>query len=86
MQREGCKPYARTIPATRSNMPYASNDDLPLSVRAHLPEHAQDIFREAFNHALAHYGTEQTAFRVAWAAVHRKYEKNAQGDWQLKLA
>jgi len=32
-------------------MPYASNEDLPPSVRAHLPPHAQDIFRAAFNSA-----------------------------------
>src|ERR1700734_4258049 len=30
-------------------MPYDVNADLPPSVRSHLPEHAQDIFREAFN-------------------------------------
>ena len=34
-------------------MPYGVNADLPPSVRSHLPEHAQDIFREAFNHAHA---------------------------------
>jgi cation transport regulator len=63
-------------------MPYATNADLPSSVRAHLPEHAQDIFREAFNHALLQYGAEETAFRVAWAAVRRKYEKGADGFWR----
>ncbi len=34
-------------------MPYADNMDLPPSVRDHLPEHAQDIFRAAFNAAFA---------------------------------
>ena len=34
-------------------MPYRSNGDLPPSVQAHLPPHAQDIYREAFNHAFA---------------------------------
>ncbi len=34
-------------------MPYASNEDLPPPVRDHLPQHAQDIYREAFNHAYA---------------------------------
>jgi uncharacterized protein (DUF2267 family) len=34
-------------------MPYAVNEDLPPSVRRHLPEHAQDVYREAFNHAFA---------------------------------
>jgi cation transport regulator len=57
-------------------MPYASNDDLPPSVADHLPDHAQDIFREAFNHAwAAHGGDEATAFRIAWAAVKRSYHK-----------
>jgi len=60
-------------------MPYDYNGDLPPSVRTHLPEHAQDIFREAFNHAYAaHEGDprqEEAAFRIAWAAVKRRYEK-----------
>jgi cation transport regulator len=62
-------------------MPYATNADLPPSVRHHLPEHAQDIFREAFNHALDSYGAreparaEEIAFRVAWAAVKKQYRK-----------
>ena len=34
-------------------MPYDVNADLPPAVRSHLPEHAQTIFREAFNHAYA---------------------------------
>ena len=38
-------------------MPYQLNNNLPPSVRNHLPEHAQDIYREAFNHAYeAHAG------------------------------
>ena len=65
-------------------MPYASNDDLPPSVRAHLPPHAQDIYREAFNHAYrAHAGEadrEKRAHMIAWAAVKRSYVK-ADGDW-----
>ena len=34
-------------------MPYPANAGFPLSVRDHLPEHAQDIHRAAFNHAFA---------------------------------
>lgn len=60
-------------------MPYASNLDLPLPVRHRLPEHAQDIYREAFNHAYAaHAGDprrEEAAHRIAWAAVKRSYIK-----------
>ncbi len=33
--------------------PTATNDDLPPAVQRHLPPHAQDIYREAFNHAFA---------------------------------
>jgi len=65
-------------------MPYAANADLPLPVRRHLPEHAQDIYREAFNHAFANYAgdprREEIAHRTAWAAVKRRYVK-ADGDW-----
>jgi cation transport regulator len=62
-------------------MPYASNDDLPPSIRNHLPEHAQAIFREAFNAAWRSYGAreperrEEIAHRVAWAAVKKSYHK-----------
>jgi cation transport regulator len=56
-------------------MPYMTNAELPSSVQDHLPSHAQDIFREAFNHAWQEYGNEESAFRVAWAAVEKKYEK-----------
>jgi cation transport regulator len=60
-------------------MPYVENFDLPPSVRNHLPAHAQDIYREAFNHAFAaHAGDprqEEAAHRIAWAAVKRRYVK-----------
>ena len=60
-------------------MPYRANFELPPSVRNHLPEHAQDIYREAFNHAYAaHAGEgrqEEAAHRIAWAAVKRSYVK-----------
>ena len=60
-------------------MPYRVNADLPASVRSHLPEHAQDIYRAAFNHAFAaHAGDprqEEIAHRIAWSAVKRSYVK-----------
>jgi cation transport regulator len=60
-------------------MPYRFNEDLPPSVRDHLPEHAQDIYREAFNHAYAAHADdprqEEAAHRIAWAAVKRSYVK-----------
>jgi cation transport regulator len=65
-------------------MPYGANIELPAAVRIHLPAHAQDIYREAFNHAFAaHTGDprqEEAAHRIAWAAVKRRYIK-AGGEW-----
>lgn len=64
-------------------MPYAFNTDLPAAIQRHLPEHAQDIYREAFNHAhAAHVGDprqEEAAHRIAWAAVNRSYVKVGDG-------
>lgn len=75
-------------------MPYQHRSDLPASVRHALPEHAQDIFKEAFNHAIAEYqdpkkrrdnsDAETIAFRVAWAAVEKIYHKDNEGKWQPK--
>lgn len=57
-------------------MPYVANEELPPSVRNHLPQHAQDIYREAFNHAWQRYhNDEATPHRIAWAAVKRSYRK-----------
>lgn len=70
-------------------MPYLTNENLPPSVRMHLPAHAQDIFRETFNSAWQSYGAsqpsrrEEIAFRVAWAAVKRRYRK-AGDSWVEK--
>ena len=65
-------------------MPYRDNSDLPESVQSRLPQHAQDIYREAFNHAYAaHAGEEDREKRshmIAWAAVKRTYVK-ADDDW-----
>ena len=65
-------------------MPYRTVEDLPDSLRAHLPAHAQEIFRAAFNNAWAsHAGQssvdlEALAHRIAWAAVKRRYRKVGQ--------
>jgi len=60
-------------------MPYQTNSELPSSVRSHLPSHAQDIYREAFNNAYAarvgEKRQEEAAHRIAWAAVKRSYVK-----------
>jgi cation transport regulator len=60
-------------------MPYRTNLDLPETIQRRLPEHAQDIFREAFNNAWRQYARrddqEEIAHRVAWAAVKKRFRK-----------
>lgn len=66
-------------------MPYRTIDDLPPRVRDHLPTHGQEIFLKAFNSAHEEYADphqrrdgaslEETANRVAWAAVKHVYVK-----------
>jgi len=65
-------------------MPYSKNSQLPDSVKNNLPAGAQTIFRKAFNSAHFQYKQEFRAFRVAWAAVKKKYRKNAKGKWVKK--
>jgi cation transport regulator len=76
-------------------MPYNHIADLPDSVRKHLPEHAQEIYLEDFNHAWAEYADpkkrrddsshEEVTHRVAWAAVKKLYEKDeTTGIWKKK--
>jgi cation transport regulator len=65
-------------------MPYQSTLDLPESIRAHLPVHAQEIYLAAFNNAWrAHVSDpdrEAIVHRIAWSAVKRRYRKQGD-DW-----
>lgn len=75
-------------------MPYKADTELPESVRHVLPKHAQDIYRKAFNSAWDEYADaskrrgdesqEETAHKVAWAAVKDEYEKDDSGAWKPK--
>ena len=70
-------------------MPYRINADLPTDVQRHPPPHAQDTYREAFDHAFgAHSGDphqEEVPHRIACHAVKRGYMKV--GDsWIRKIA
>ncbi len=78
-------------------MPYLDFADLPESVREHLPTHAQEIYRAAYNNAWTEYedphrrhgdeSREEAAHKVAWAAVKREYEKDeSSGEWRAKDA
>ncbi len=75
-------------------MPYKTNKDLPDQIRNRLPEHAQLIYRNAFNHAHEEYkaagkrytseSLEEISDRVAWSVVKSKYEKSSDGNWHIK--
>jgi len=76
-------------------MPYDSVSDLPKQVRDNLPKHAQEIYKSAYNSAWDQYdepserrgdaSREETAHKVAWAAVKDKYEKDDDnGRWVKK--
>ena len=76
-------------------MPYTNTSDLPESVKNVLPEHAQEIYKEAYNSAWDQYdqpeerqgdsSREETAHRVAWSAVKKSYEKDeSSGHWKKK--
>ncbi len=75
-------------------MPYKSTRQLPDSVRDNLPQHAQEIYKEAFNSAWDQYkdphdrrgdaSREEAASKVAWAAVKQQYEKGENGNWTRK--
>lgn len=65
-------------------MPYSSKSDLTDKIKDNLPDHAQDIYKEAFNSAYDQYGEDERAARVAWSAVKEKYEKQ-NGKWTKKI-
>ena len=76
-------------------MPYDNLDQLPENVRGVLPRKAQEIYLAAYNNALEQYrdpssrrgddSLEETAAKVAWAAVKQEYRKNTEtGNWERK--
>ncbi len=74
-------------------MPYTTEKELPKRVQDALPEEAEHIFKEAYNNALKYYKDpkkrrgnatlEETANRIAWSAVKKKYRK--EGEKWVKL-
>jgi cation transport regulator len=74
-------------------MPYKSINELPESVKDSLPKKAQEIYKEAYNNAWDQYdkpserrgdaSREETAHKVAWSAVKKKYEKRG-SKWVKK--
>ncbi len=74
-------------------MPFSSIKDLPDQVKNVLPEHGQEIYKEAFNSAYEEYkkdkgegdDLETTAHKVAWSAVKNVYEKGGDEKWLPKM-
>ena len=74
-------------------MPYKILKDLPENVQNVLPKHAPEIYQAAFNSAWDEYkdpeerrggaSREETAHKVAWAAVKKEYEKDGD-EWRKK--
>jgi cation transport regulator len=72
-------------------MPYHKISDLPDSVTKVLPVHGQEIYQAAYNTAWEEYKKsedrknnstrEETAHKVAWAAVKKVYHKSNDGKW-----
>ena len=72
-------------------MPYKRISELPEPVKEHLPKHAQEIYKEAFNSAYDQYDKPSerrgdatradTAHKVAWSAVKKDYAKGEDDDW-----
>ena len=73
-------------------MPYKKIESLPRGVTEHLPIHAQKIYLETYNNAWEQYSDpkkrrdklsqEETASKVAWAAVKNEYKKDVKtGKW-----
>lgn len=74
-------------------MPYERLSELPDSVKNNLPKHGQEIYKEAYNSAWDEYknprvrqdnsSREETAHKVAWSAVKKKYKKEGE-KWVAK--
>lgn len=74
-------------------MPYNKLSELPDAIQDKLPRHAKEIYKEAYNNAWDEYkdpddrqgddSREETAHKVAWAAVKNKYKKEGE-KWVKK--
>lgn len=70
-------------------MPYSHIEHLPKTVRNVLPDHAQEIYKSAFNSAYDEYEShgdkrDTLAHKVAWSAVKNIYKKDEHGKWNPK--
>lgn len=64
-------------------VPYSTNTELPAWLQGGLPAPAQDIYRQAFNHAYYWYASKELAHRIAWAALKKRFQRR-RGVWVAK--
>jgi len=63
-------------------MPYSQNAELPEGVRRLLPDHAQEIFRNAFNSSIKRGLSEARAFASAYGAIENAgYKRGEDGKY-----
>ncbi len=75
-------------------MSYNTLSELPDQVKDNLPNHAQEIYKEAFNIAWEQYedkgdrrgneSREEVTHKVTWSAVKNSHEKSEDGSWVEK--
>lgn len=66
-------------------MPYKNTKDIDPSKRKGMTSHGSEIYKSAFNSALAQYGDEATAHKVANAAVSKAGERKKQESKFMKI-
>lgn len=67
------------------NAIYETVDELPNNIKNVLPVSAQIIWLKAFNSAIKDGNNEETAIKIAWSAVKKKYKKvEDQKKWVKK--
>jgi cation transport regulator len=63
-------------------VPYATNADLPETVRRVLPAAAQAVFRNVWNSTFSDTESEERSFRAAWSTLRRQgWEPDEDGMW-----
>jgi cation transport regulator len=71
-------------------MIYSTVTELPKTIRDELPEHAQEIYRAAYNltveeHRAADHSEhklQEMADQAAWQRVKMEYEQDDTGQWR----
>lgn len=73
-------------------MSYSTVTELPKAIRDELPEHAQEIYRAAYNltieehraadHDQDEHELQEMADQAAWQRVQMEYDRDDTGKWR----